>query len=329
MTNNPQLMQDAAEYWGGKGFPVFPLKPRLKVPDTKDGFKSATTDLATIKEWFADNPNRNLGLSTGGGLVVIDVDTKDGDGMAELVGLENRLGKLPDTMTVATPSGGKHFYFSYPPELDIRSSAKQLSPNIDVRANGGYVVVPPSKTEANADPKGKTCTGAYVLDARLPRADLPSEWLEELQPKRDHKPHNPPPRYAEPSHGQRLTEIKHALTYIDATPHDQWIRVGMGLHSLGNDGLALWDAWSSKAPNYDAKEIPIRWKSFAGKNVNPETVFFLATANGWQNPRAGYRTVKRGASQNRHHTTKTAIGQGISTVKRVAAIVMIQVSTIT
>jgi putative DNA primase/helicase len=288
MQADKPLMLKSAEYWTGKGFEVFPLKPFLKIPATGDGFKSATTDIDTLKQWFASGANYNLGLKTGGGVVVIDIDTKDGDGMAELAGVEMRLGALPETLTITTPSGGQHLYFRYAKELDIRSSAKQLAPNVDVRANGGYVVVPPSRTDTNADPKGRTATGDYTIAKKLPIAELPSAWLDALLHKRDHKPPtNQPPRHAEPSHDQRLSEIKDALAYIDAAPHDQWVRVGMALYSLGNDGLALWDAWSSKAANYDAAEIPKRWKSFAGCAVNIETVFFIATQSGWKNPAKG------------------------------------------
>ena len=280
-------MMKSAEYWAGKGFEVFPLKPFLKIPATADGFKSATTDHEMLKHWFSDGTNYNLGLKTGGGVVVIDVDTKDGDGLAELAGVEMRLGALPETLTVTTPSGGQHLYFRYPAELDVRSSAKQLAANVDVRANGGYVVVPPSRTDTNADPKGRTATGDYAIAKKLPIADLPSEWLDTLLHKREAKQPPPQQRYAEPSHDQRLTEIQGALAYINAAPYGDWVRVGMALHSLGDDGLILWDTWSRNAPNYDAAEIPKRWKSFVGSSVGVETVFYLATANGWTNPAKG------------------------------------------
>ena len=58
--------------------------------------------------------------------------------------LEKEHGPLPKTWTCNTGSGGQHFYFSYPVGNDIRNSASAVAPNIDIRANGGFVVAPPS-----------------------------------------------------------------------------------------------------------------------------------------------------------------------------------------
>ena len=53
---------------------MFPLKPRDKVPATTHGVKDATTDEATIREWWAKTPNANIGFATGDGIVVVDID---------------------------------------------------------------------------------------------------------------------------------------------------------------------------------------------------------------------------------------------------------------
>jgi Bifunctional DNA primase/polymerase, N-terminal len=46
-----------------------------------------------------------------------------------------------------TGGGGIHIFFRYPRETDIRNSAGLLGPGLDVRGEGGYVVVPPSRTQ--------------------------------------------------------------------------------------------------------------------------------------------------------------------------------------
>lgn len=93
-----------------------------------------------------------IGLATGerSGVVVIDLDFKPAgaaEGRAGVNGLEALAelwgGQIPDTLTVATPSGGFHLYFRWP-GFRIKNSVSTLGPGIDVRGDGGYVVLPPT-----------------------------------------------------------------------------------------------------------------------------------------------------------------------------------------
>ena len=62
-----------AESYAKRGWHVFPCKERGKTPLTKDGFKSATTDLGKIREWWTKRPEANIAIATGkvSGIVVI------------------------------------------------------------------------------------------------------------------------------------------------------------------------------------------------------------------------------------------------------------------
>jgi Bifunctional DNA primase/polymerase, N-terminal len=53
-----------------------------------------------------------------------------------------------------------HVFFRYPAEKEIRNSAGWLGPGLDVRGEGGYVVVPPSRTR-----------GVYEWMERAPPAE--------------------------------------------------------------------------------------------------------------------------------------------------------------
>jgi hypothetical protein len=48
-----------------------------------------------------------------------------------------------------TGGGGIHLFFRYPRGTEIRNSAGLLGPGLDVRGEGGYVVVPPSHTQGS------------------------------------------------------------------------------------------------------------------------------------------------------------------------------------
>jgi hypothetical protein len=125
------------------GWPVFPIRPRKKKPATEHGFKDASTDPAIIQLWFGDYPERNLGLRTGedAKLFVLDVDPRHG-GDNTLATLVARYCPLPKTVCCRTGSGGRHYYFRYP-ATRVRNRAGFL-PGLDIRGQGGYVVLPPS-----------------------------------------------------------------------------------------------------------------------------------------------------------------------------------------
>ena len=122
---------------------VFPCLPRDKRPATANGVKAATADLDTIRRWWQQEPQFNIGVATGApsGIFVLDVDGIDAE--VELRKLEARHSALPATVEVIT-ARGRHVYFKMPDVLPIRNSAGKLAPGLDVRATGGYVLAPPS-----------------------------------------------------------------------------------------------------------------------------------------------------------------------------------------
>jgi hypothetical protein len=85
----------------------------------------------------------NIGLRTGemAGLWVLDLDGPEGEAdLAELVATH---GPLPDTVTAISGGGGRHLYFRYPGR-HVKSSVKEITPHVDVRGDGGYIIAPPS-----------------------------------------------------------------------------------------------------------------------------------------------------------------------------------------
>ena len=78
---NKDIVEAALKY-ADKGWAVFPVS-KAKIPLTENGFKDATTDKATISNWFSQYTGANIGIATGsmsGGLVVIDVDIDENAG---------------------------------------------------------------------------------------------------------------------------------------------------------------------------------------------------------------------------------------------------------
>lgn len=144
---NNELKEAAIEY-AQQGLAVFPLIPRDKRPLTANGFKDATTDISKIEEWWTINPSANVGIATGdvsGGLVVVDMDIDDEeakDGYQSFVKwMNDNYVILPDTWLSITGRGGYHMMFKS--TFPVRSRTGWLDA-VDVRANGGYIVAPPS-----------------------------------------------------------------------------------------------------------------------------------------------------------------------------------------
>ena len=163
---NAMLIKAALSY-ARRGIPVFPCEPGGKRPLTYNGFWDATNDLGRVKAWWGRWPAANVGVPTGksSGLLVLDVDQRDG-GPQTLAALERENGSLPRTARSRTGRGGVHVFFRYPPEKEVRNSAGWLGPGLDVRGEGGYVVVPPSRTQGPYEwiDRSSLADGAWMVE---------------------------------------------------------------------------------------------------------------------------------------------------------------------
>ena len=108
---------------------------RGKIP-VQDGWNTLPpVDEATVRGWI--ETGYNLGLRTGSrsGVIVID-DDQAKHGASGYVA-------PPTGLSTDTPTGGKHYFYVAPSPCPGNSASK-LAPYVDVRGEGGQVVVPPS-----------------------------------------------------------------------------------------------------------------------------------------------------------------------------------------
>jgi len=135
------------------------------------------------KNWELDNwQEDDYSSSTGYGilteradLIVIDCDVKgDVDGLDSFLNLCYRNNYNPDehTLSVNTPSGGRHYYFLAHQKYEsgasrIRSSVSKILPGVDVRADGGYIVGFGSVID----------NGSYTLASSVRAVDQVPDWL--------------------------------------------------------------------------------------------------------------------------------------------------------
>lgn len=121
------------------------------------------------------------GLATGsrsGGIVVIDIDAKNGkDGFSSLARMELQIGELPPTLTVDSRSGGAHLYYRSSIEVGSPTDALGMI-GVDVRGEKGYIVLPTSPGYVAREGRGET----------MEIATLPGPWAARLR-----APRRPPP----------------------------------------------------------------------------------------------------------------------------------------
>ena len=128
------------------GFRVFPLQSNGKRPITDHGLFDASDDVERVADWWRWHPEANVGIRTGDGLLVVDIDCKAADGeqsWQELLDAHNG-GEPLITRVVLTPHAGRHLYFQLPDGVVVGNTAtgtpRALAPGIDTRADGGYAV---------------------------------------------------------------------------------------------------------------------------------------------------------------------------------------------
>jgi hypothetical protein len=144
-----------------------------------------TRNAEEIRRDFTRWPDAGIGIPTGAvnGIIVVETDTVEGhgiDGSNSLAQLETKHGALPETLKAISPSGSVHRYFKHPGNsIKIKGSASELGAGIDVRADGGMVIAPPTVRPG---------VGVYRWINRNPIAEPPA-WLIELT--KDKQPPRP------------------------------------------------------------------------------------------------------------------------------------------
>lgn len=286
------------------GWAVVPA--RGKVPVAPRGFLDASTDPDVLRKLWGSATHYGVSLATGemSGVWALDVDGEVG--AAALSALTERHGRLPDTVTSRSGGGGWHLFFRMPEEGGLGSPTGKVGDNLDVRASGASIVLPPSRHPSGrqyAWLKGKSPYEAEVATA-------PAWLIEEV---RKVIPDSAPAAHLwkmvpERPAGERERVVS-ALAHVSpALSYDEWIRVGMALHDHdpGVGGFSLWRDWSAQdQDNYPGEgKLLTHWKSFGTGAVSVGTLFHLAKCAGWVAPchptadlRALLRPIRRGGAR--------------------------------
>lgn len=135
-----------------------------KHPLTAHGKDDATTDPAQIAAWLRRWPWANWGIRPPAGIIVLDIDPRNG-GDTALLALTQRHKPLPPTLTARTGGSGLHVWLAY----DGAARGK-LCQGVDVKTRAGYVVAPPSQHLSGQ---------RYEWITQLPTAPAPG-WVRQI-----------------------------------------------------------------------------------------------------------------------------------------------------
>lgn len=219
--NLPEAAAFLAQQW-----PVFPTDAR-KRPLTAHGFKDATRDPDEARLLFRHAEGIGMPTGVASGLVAVDIDVKEGrDGLEWLAANEHR---MPRTRRHRTQSGGFHLLFLAPPGRNIRNSASKLAPGVDVRGEGGYIVVPPSPGYGVTDDAMPAEVPAWLLALLDPPKPAPAP----VSPPRPYRPSGDASAYGTAALDQATAAI---LNAPDGAKHDTLNREAFSIGGLVSAG---------------------------------------------------------------------------------------------
>jgi Bifunctional DNA primase/polymerase, N-terminal len=151
------------------GLPVFPCRIS-KDPACPHGFRDAVVEPDAIRQLWDRHPGPLVGVPSGpaSGLDALDIDPRHrGDEW-----LAQNGHRLPVTRTHRTRSGGWHLLFAC--QSGLRNSTSKIAPEVDVRADGGYVVWWPALGSPVTAENTLALWPQWLLDKLLPQPSHPS-----------------------------------------------------------------------------------------------------------------------------------------------------------
>ncbi len=201
-----------------------------KHPALRGGVTAGSVDPEKIRRWWASKP-WNVGICTGAGtargLLVVDVDPRHA-GDVGLDEFEHQHGRLPPTVEACTGGGGRHLLFAYDPATGrVPCSASKLGPGVDVRADGGLIVAPPSM-----HPSGRAYGWELSSDpAEVPVVDAPPSLLRACRA--------PSSQRVGVREGARQIVRVVGETIREGGRNEELFRIASGLRARGLDGDEL------------------------------------------------------------------------------------------
>jgi len=238
------------------------------------GLYSATCDPEIISKWWTRWPNANVGIATGQkSFDALDVDVKlDVDGNDTLRQLCQAHGELPDSIEQITGGGGRQIFFKANGKL---KNAVKFAPGLDIRTDGGLVVVPPSLHLSSRRYEWEA--SSHPDDVGL--AGMP-EWLIEIAASganEDTEDAKDPPETG----GEQLQILREKCKFINDACETRgniseslWFAMISNIATIRPGGPDLCHEYSKGHPKYSRKETEGKIRH-ALNDTGPHTCAFI------------------------------------------------------
>ena len=311
LTNSSNSMQarreeaqanlQAAIVWRERGYNVVPQKAiNLKRPSVPwkpyQDRRVARAEIQCWKPLFAGG----VGFITG---AISDAIVIESDGLAGetiLNEFEAEFGPLPETLVIRSGSGrGFHRHFKHP-GYRVKTVAN-TSIKLDVKADGGFCVLPPSKHKYG---------GRYEVVCDAPIAASPAGLIEYIE-QRAGKPSRTKPSVVNndvqfvPLNKHNIRVVLSMLSVLPdaiAADYGTWLRVGFALHAFdgGKVGLTLWKKFSMRCPEKAvATDFDAKWA--AASPVKVVLRSGSARCGSWRRIMAGDPSTSRSRCEGQNH----------------------------
>lgn len=263
---NGRAPKDYALMYAGMGWKVFPVwnavdgrcacdkgedceRPaKHPVADlVPSGASDATSERSKIESWWGNRPAMNIGIATGAvsGITVVDADAGEGKpGLINYTRICAEHGGSPQTMTSVTGGGGLHVIFKY--NANLRTGTDVLAEAIDVRNDGGYIIVPPSTH----------MRGSYRWREEVAELKELPDWMINAPAEAAHRQarrRGRPRMHA----AMPLPRLESMLARVGSDDRDKWLKVGLLLGRLyvgspaEGEAWALYEAWAARSSSFD------------------------------------------------------------------------------
>jgi len=243
MENENQNLIAALEY-ADSGWSVIPIGKDKKTLIKWESYQHTRATKEEIKAWFTRYPDANVGIVTGAisGIVVIDIDTP-----------EKIDYPLPLTVVSQTASGGRHIFCKHPGQ-EVKNRVR-IVPNVDIRADGGYVVVPPSLLASGNQYVWSIPPGDVEL------AELP-QWVFETDKDTKHTDWRAITENEISDGSRNQTTARVVGKMLGILPEDTWKMAWLAMKQLNQE---------NSVPPLPEKELKTVFNSIANRELKKRT----------------------------------------------------------